>query len=143
MSRAMPTNSFTPVRWLEMVFGVLPALVYSLWLIWDFSISAINKQFSVFLSSMVVFGILGAYALMFSIWHQHQIRHKVIYILMLSGILTESLYFVSVLLLDTQLGNFETSYLLYFTITFSISIFAIRSIYLLARGKSRHKNTRS
>jgi hypothetical protein len=139
----MPTNSFTPVRCLEMVFGVLPALVYSLWLIWDFSISALNKQFSVFLSSMVVFGVLGAYALMFSIWHQHQIRHKVIYILMLSGILTESLYFVLGLLLDTQLGNFETSYILYFTITFSISIFAIRGIYLLARGNAKHQNTRS
>ncbi len=144
----MPTNSFTPVRWLEIIFGVLPALVYSLWLIWDFSVSALNKQFSVFMSSMVVLGIFGAYALMSSIWNQHQIRYKTIYIFMLLGILTENLYFVAGLLLDTQLGNFETPYILYFTITFLISIFTIRSIYLLARGDQNmkihdHKNALS
>jgi hypothetical protein len=141
MNRAIPKNTFTPLRWLEMIFGFLPALVYSLWLIWDFCESALNKQFSIFLSSMVFLGVLGGYALMSSIWNQHQIRHKTIYILMLSAILTESLYFVAGLTLDTWLGNFETSYILYFAITLLISIFTIRSIYLLARGKSIHQIT--
>jgi thiosulfate reductase cytochrome b subunit len=141
MTRAISNNTFTSLHWLEMIFGFLPALVYSLWLIWDFSVSAFNRQFSVFLISMVVLGILGAYSLMSSIWNQHQIRHKAIYILMLSGILIETLYFVAALVLDTQPGNFETLYTLYLTVTFLISIFAIRSIYLLARGKSKYEIT--
>ncbi len=134
MSRAMPYKTWTSGHWLEMIFGFLPALIYFFWSIWDFYESASNKQFSVFLISMVVLGIFGAYALMSSIWYRYQIRHKIIYMFMLSGILIESLYFVAILVLDTQLGNFETFYILYFTIAFFNQYFYY-SEYLLANSR--------